>query len=283
MSPHHLSSVCLTWLTYLLVSAALDLIANRLRFVILHVGALIGVSSYAAALACSAHLTRLEAFIASSAFIATLISSIVVMAVLNARSSRGACLLLSLFGQSATLSVIRNLRNITGGSEGLAAPLLRLKVESPGLILAFTGSFSVVITILYATFLASPAGMTASAVGAGIIVDVEYGLSRTTALAASIAFSAASFLLAGLLWTANLGFVTPDEFGIGEGLSLLATSLCFRRLHAFGPVLSATANVSLSELAGLAHVESSSVGYVRLLFVGVCFIGISGAYKGKDV
>lgn len=267
---------------YSILAASLDLLVGYLGLLSVAHAAFFGVGAYVSALAG----LRLGFSFPSTFFFSVATCAILsVLLFLPVASLRGDSLMLStLCIQVLAFNVFLNWQVVTGGAQGLRQlpPPVAFGFELRqlprfALLSLALASLSVLATNLVAR---GSHGRLLKTIREDEVFAQSVGRRPRIAKIAALAFSAALAGLAGSLFAAYYGYVSPSSFGLMESVLILSMVILGGAGKPMGPLAGVVILVMLPEGLRFLGLPPSAAAHLRQLVYGLLLIGMVGSGTG---
>jgi len=288
---NYLWHVSFLFAVFTILAVSLDLLIGHLGLLVLCHSAFFALGAYlSASFMLSAHLP----FPVSCLFAILATGVISLPVAFAARRLRGDAVVLGSFALLlVTVDLLKNLRNLTGGLDGLRGippvhfgPVQLVSYQSQAVFAILIAAISWLL-VQRLTFSAQARFLHAlrddpyAAVGLRVYSTTIY--FRTFALASGMA------ALAGVLYASYASYINPSVFGSDQAIALTAMVLLGGAARPWGPVLGALIVISIPEIVRAIGGGPSYVGAVNYVVMGlVLFLfaiyrpkGILGGYEFK--
>ena len=165
-------------------------------------------------------------------------------------------------------SLIQNGGAWTGGPTGLAAPPI-IGGAGPVLFLMIAVALLAVVMALSLRLQRSPFGRNLIAVRDDETFAQSVGKDTTTLKASALAVSAGMTALLGAFYGGFIGFIDPQQFAVGQSVSILSMVIIGGASRISGAVLGAVGLVLLPEILRAIGLSGNLAGNLRQIAFGL--------------
>jgi len=179
-----------------------------------------------------------------------------------------------------SLDLLKNLRSLTGGLDGLigipAPSWGGLAISNPLLQTVQAAAFLIVAVFLRNRIIYSPLGRGMHAFRDDPLSAVGLGVRPIRVFPYAAALSAALAAVAGALYATNASYLNPTTFNQDQAILLLVMVLIGGAGSKYGPLLGALILILLPEAFRMIGISSAQVGAIQQIFIGLCLITFAG-------